>query len=389
MEYTRLGGLTVSRIGYGCYGMSGVYGRRAPEVWRRILQLALELGITYFDAAESYGPAEGILGRELGTDRSRVIIATKVSPGPDGPDLSPQRVVSACEGSLQRLRTGWIDLYQVHFDDPHTPVESTVAALESLKEAGKIREYGIGHLPPDRTAEYLRLGRPVSVLCELSPVAPGALQKLLPLARRHGTAVVAFSCTGRGLLGGAIAADHTFEEGDLRRLDPLFSPDRLAGGLRIRDRLAGIGRPRGTTAVQVGISWVLAQEGVAAALTGPSNPDHLRENACAADRRLPPEVIEEIDRCIGEEMRRVAEAAAGTCRAILSQQLSRQGDRAYGQLLLVAETAAEQGWAEEHELAPLAVRVLRLRSSAAGRYLPELEDVRSELASVVNLPDLR
>lgn len=134
METAQLGCLTVSRLGYGCYAFGGAYGRRDPDVWSRALRLAMELGVNYFDTAESYGPAEEILGRELGARREQIVLATKVGLGPLGkPDLSAARVVAACEGSLRRLGTAWIDLYQVHFDDPHTPVAETVGALESLK----------------------------------------------------------------------------------------------------------------------------------------------------------------------------------------------------------------------------------------------------------------
>lgn len=387
MEYSRLGSLTVSRVGYGCYAMSGVYGRREPGVWRVALRLALDLGITYFDAAESYGPAEQLLGRELASRRSDVVLATKVGIGSaDRPDLSPDRVVAACEESLRRLGTTWIDLYQVHFDDPDTPVAETLGALEALRDSGKIREYGIGHLPLARATEYLEVGRPASVLCELSPVAAGSLQALIPLARRHGAAAVAFSCTGRGLLGKEIGPGHSFEDSDIRRLDPLFSPDRVAGGLRVRRCLAGIGRPLGKTAIQVGIAWVLAQPGVAAALTGPSNADHLKENAGAAGLELPAGVVEAITRFLEEERRRLTEAAVEVCRTVLAQPLSQEGDLAYGQLVLVTDTAAEQGWAEESALLPLVIRILQLRKSAGGVYDPVLEDLRRELAAVIRLP---
>jgi len=387
MEYSRLGSLTVSRVGYGCYGMSGVYGRRDPAVWGRALRLALELGITYFDAAETYGPAEELLGRELGRQRDQVALATKVGIGPEGrPDLSPGRVVEACEGSLQRLGTTWIDLYQVHFDDPHTPVAETVTALEQLKESGKIREYGVGHLPPARVAEYIRLGRPASVLCELSPVARAALDNVLPPARENGVAAVAFSPTGRGMLSGAIRPGHQFEEGDFRRLDPLFSPHRLASGLRIHDQLARAGNALGKTAVQMSIAWVLAQQGVAAALTGPANPDHLRENAGAAGWEVPAGTLESIDRALKEEETRLAKAALEACRGILSRPVTQEGDQGYGELVFLIDTAVEHGWARESAMMPLVLRLMGLRKAQKGQYHPELEEIRLEVARAVGLP---
>jgi aryl-alcohol dehydrogenase-like predicted oxidoreductase len=187
-------------------------------------------------------------------------------------------VLASCEQSLDRLNTDHIDLYQVHFDDPDTPVEETVGALDQLKAAGKIRHYGVGHLPTSRMAAYFATGQVFSALAELSAVARSARKRILLLCREQDVGLIAFSTTGRGLLAGQIGPQTTFEEGDLRRIDPLFQRERLASGLRIAQRFRTLGAQYGKTPAQAAIAWVLAQPGVLCALTGPSTLPHLEEN---------------------------------------------------------------------------------------------------------------
>jgi len=225
LEYATIGALSVSRIGFGCYAMSGVYGAKDPAIWPPLVRAAYELGITLFDTADRYGPAEEILGGSVAPFRDRVVIATKVGVTADGrTDASRTHVIQSCEASLRRLGTDRVDLYQIHFDDPATPVAETVAALEKLRVAGKIVEYGVGHLPAARVREYLQLGRPASALFELSAVARSSAHEILPLIRERGVPGIAFSPTGRGMLTGRFtpgSSRPSFEAGDLRLLDPL------------------------------------------------------------------------------------------------------------------------------------------------------------------------
>src|SRR5690606_12897334 len=141
------------------------------------------------------------------------------------PDLSRKAVITACNASLHRLNTDWIDLYQVHYDDPDTPVEETIAALEALVGNGKIRRYGIGHLPMDRIREYLVRGQVFSGQFELSAVARNTRDDVVPLLRAYNAGLIAFSVTGRGLLTGCYLTKGVFEPGDIRNIDPLFQRD--------------------------------------------------------------------------------------------------------------------------------------------------------------------
>lgn len=165
MNYRECGSLRFSEVGVGCYSLAGVYGRKDLDEFARMIRRAYELGVTFFDTADAYGDAESILGRVVRDFRGAIHIATKVGVVSGASmDLSPARVKRACEESLTRLGTDYIDLYQVHFDDPKTPVEDVVGALEDLVASGKIRHYGVGHLPAEKIARYVEVGRPFSVL---------------------------------------------------------------------------------------------------------------------------------------------------------------------------------------------------------------------------------
>jgi len=184
VEYREHDGFRISEVGLGCYALSGAYGTKDVEEFKRTLRRAYELGVNFFDVAEAYGDAEQLLGEAVKPFRKEVYIATKVGICRGlKPDLSRAYIERACEESLERLQTDYIDFYQVHFDDPDTPVEGTVGALEGLTSAGKIRRYGLGHLPVERVERYFELGKVFSVMVELSAVAWEARERLLPLCR--------------------------------------------------------------------------------------------------------------------------------------------------------------------------------------------------------------
>ena len=151
MECREHNGLRLSRIGVGTYSLSGVYGSKDLEEYGRMIKRACELGVNFFDTADAYGEAEEVLGRLLQPLRGKVIISTKVGvKHQTKANLSYEYIKTACESSLRNLRTEYIDIYNVHFDDSATPVEETIGALEELVKAGKIRKYGLGHLPAAR-----------------------------------------------------------------------------------------------------------------------------------------------------------------------------------------------------------------------------------------------
>ncbi len=388
MNHAQIGSLKVSRVGFGCYGMGGSYGGPEPRAWESQVRLALDLGINLFDTADLYGDAESWLGRWLRPVRSRVAIATKFGVTADGGRAAgAEQVRSACEASLKRLGTDWIDLYQVHFDDPSTPVAETACALADLRREGKIREYGIGHLPAGRVAEYFALRpeaiRPASLLLELSLVAPAGQRELLPHALAAGAAGVAFSPTGRGLLTGAIRAETAFQEGDIRSIDPLFRVGRRRAALALKDRLAAMGGELGLTPAQLAISWVLAQPGIAAVLTGPSSPSHLRENVAAATVKLPAAMLDCLKHLGAETEQAANREAVAEMREVLRAGPGADGRRATGDLLFVMETALGAGLTEEKEIMPLATRLLKLRGDSGPAVGEAREEILLELRKML------
>jgi len=275
-----------SRLGYGCYALAGAYGTKIDGSRAiKLIELAYDLGIRFFDTAEQYG-TEAVLAKAVRPFRQQISIATKVGKAAAKASLTRNQIMASCEASLRRLDTDYIDLFQVHYDDPQTPVEEVVESLELLLAQGKIRAYGVGHLPLAKTKTYLDLGSPATVLAEMNPAALNRYRELHPLQGSHDFDIIAFSVTGRGLLTGTVSAASHFSPGDLRRVDPLFQRNKLESGLRIMEKLAATGRRLGATPAQLAIAWVLSQPGVQIALTGPTNPDHLRENCAALNLKL-------------------------------------------------------------------------------------------------------
>ena len=378
IEYRAHAGDRLSEIGVGCYGMSGAYGEKDPQRFVDVVHRAYELGVTFFDTAAVYGPGEEILGRAVAPFRDDVWIATKVGGGADGkPDCSAGHVLASCDDSLRRLQTDVIDLYQIHFNDPDTPVEETVEALEALKSTGKIRHYGVGHLPLSRMETYFGTGDVFSSLVELSAVSRGARESTIPLCREHGVAVIAFSVTGRGLLTGKIGPEHVFEEGDIRSIDPLFQRERLASGLRVVERLRALGERYGKTPVQVAIAWVLGQPGVVCALTGPSTIPHLEENLGASGWDLPPSELEALERFLEEEEERVRREQLQSVRAILLGELSEE--RAFADLVYVVETLVERDLATEEEIMPAFQKLWSLRGQQDPATLRRMREIQGQL----------
>ncbi len=382
MKYRQAGPWQVSAIGYGCYGLSGAYGGVDAAAYERVILRAIELGVNFFDTAEGYGEAEAILGKVVAPFRDQIIIATKVSGEAGQPDLSAAALRKACEASLKRLNTEVIDLYQVHFDDPHTPVLETVAGLESLVEVGKIRRYGVGHLPIDRVAAYAEAGSLFSVLMELSPVARGAAQALLPLCAERDVAAIAFSVTGRGILSGQYAPNHVFEAGDIRRMDPLFQRERYQSATRVRDYLAELGAAYGCSAVQMGIAWVLAQPGVACALTGTSSLDHLDESLAANQISLDQADLDALESFLDGEDACLAEAQTAEVQRLLHEPLAEAPAQAFIDLVYVMETAVTLGAARQDAVMPAFMELFALRGALdvdAQRKMRAIQQVLREM----------
>lgn len=356
--------------------MSGVYGPKDVKEFKRMIGRAFELGVNLFDTAEGYGGAEEILGEAVKPFRDEILIATKVGiRGGYKPNLSREYILEACERSLKRLQTDYIDLYQIHFNDHTTPVGEVIEALEELAERGRIRHYGLGHLPVEVVKKYCMIGRPFSVLAEFSAASRGSYGELFPLYQRYNLGIIAFSTTGRGLLTGRFKEKPDFEEGDIRRLDPLFQRERYEHGLRVHKKLAELGRRLGKTAIQVAIAWVLNHSGIICALTGPSTIGHLEENVGGSGWVIPHREWQELETYLKREDKWLRMEQKLSIEAILSEPLQKP-QKAFRDLLYAIETAITLNLISEKQMLPIFYELYQLRGKL------DEKEAGSELARI-------
>lgn len=353
-----------SRLGFGCYALGGAYGDKVDSSrGEKLIHLAYDLGIRFFDTADQYGTEE-LLGRATKPFRQEISIATKVGVDSQGKTtLNRAHIIASCETSLRKLDTDYLDLYQVHYDDPGIPVSEVVDTLEVLKTQGKIRQYGVGHLPVEKTRQYLELGKPLTVLAEMNAAALNRYRELRPLQERHEFGIIAFSITGRGLLTGKISEDTQFAPSDLRSLDPFFKRNKLASGLRIKNKLAEVGVNYSATPAQMAIAWVLSQSGVDAALTGPTDPDHLRENCRAMHLSLDPADLEDINKSIQRENQALQVQTLQEIRGIVDGPVNPNPSKAAEDMLYVLEHGIEGELIPYEAGVELFMQVMKLRKS--------------------------
>lgn len=303
MKHVKLGDLDVSRIGLGAMGMSTAYGGpdRDDDESIRTIHRALDLGVTFLDTAEVYGPYrnEELVGRALKGRRDAVVLATKFGmishTGRDGLDSSPASVRAAVDGSLRRLGTDYIDLYYQHRVDPDTPIEDTVGAVAELIAAGKVRHLGLSEAAA-ATIRRAHAVHPVTALqSEYSLWTRDPEESVLPVLRELGIGFVPYSPLGRGFLTGQIRSADELDSGDFRRDNPRFTAENFERNLRSAEEVAAVAAEVGATPAQVALAWLLAKGDDIAPIPGTKRVSRVEENAAADQVTLSPEQIDRLD----------------------------------------------------------------------------------------------
>ena len=285
----------MSAMGLGCMGMSDFYGPRDDAQSLATLRRALDLGVTFLDTADMYGPHtnERLVGRAIQGRRDEVVVATKfgIVRDPSNPTFrgvsgKPDYVRSSCEGSLKRLGVDVIDLYYQHRVDPATPIEETVGAMAQLVKEGKVRFLGLSEAGPD-TIRRAHAVHPLSALqSEYSLWSRDIEAAVLPVCRELGIGLVAYSPLGRGFLSGQIKKFEDLATDDYRRNSPRFQGDNFKRNLDLVRRLEAIAAEKRCKTSQLALAWVLAQGEDMVPIPGTRRIAYLEENAAALDIKL-------------------------------------------------------------------------------------------------------
>jgi aryl-alcohol dehydrogenase-like predicted oxidoreductase len=295
MKYRTLAdGLTVSAIGVGCMPMIREgnirYGHADDDLSIRTIHEAIDLGITFFDTAEMYGPFqnEELVGRAIAGKREGLVIATKFAmrwdgTRPVGVDGSPANARRACEGSLKRLGIETIDLFYQHRVDPDTPIEDTVGGLADLVKEGKIRHIGLSEAGAETVRRAAKVHPIAALQSEYSIWERDVEAEILPACRENGIGFVPYSPLGRGFLAGGIRSLADLPADDWRHNDPRYSAENMPKNLAVVDAITEVAARHGVSNAQIALAWLLAQGDDIVPIPGVKRLETLRDSAGAPD----------------------------------------------------------------------------------------------------------
>jgi aryl-alcohol dehydrogenase-like predicted oxidoreductase len=307
MKHTQLGkhGPRVSRLAFGNWSAGGDWGHVDRAAAIAATREALDLGITLFDTAHAYGfgAAEELLGealqREIRGDRESIVIATKGglrrSDGRTVRDSSRDALRRDLEASLRALGTDYVDIYQVHWPDPATPIAATAETLDTFVREGRVRYVGVSNYDASQMASFQGV-RPIDTVQPSYHLFRRDIeQSTLPFARQQGIGVLVYGPLAHGLLSGRMTTDATFAPDDWRSTSDLFVGETFRQNLAVVEKLAEFAASRQATVAQLAIAWTLANPAVDVAIVGARNPAQIRETAPGADFRLSPQDMAEIE----------------------------------------------------------------------------------------------
>jgi len=308
MKKVNLGseGLRVPAVGLGCMGMSEFYGSSSEAENLRVLDRAAEIGCTFWDTSDMYGPFtnEVLLSKALRSRRDKITLATKfgVSRGEDGSWLGIKGnagyVKSCCEASLKRLKTDYIDLYYQHRVDTQTPIEETAGAMADLVKEGKVRYIGLSEADAETIARAHKV-HPVSALqTEYSLWSRDVEAEILPTVKKLNIGFVAYAPLGRGFLSGAIRSRSDLKPGDWRLENPRFTEEAITANRRLADYIAEIAKEIEATPGQVALAWLLSRDISLAAIPGTRRIERLEENWASQGIILPTEHLQRLNSLI-------------------------------------------------------------------------------------------
>ncbi|HEX8009777.1 MAG TPA: aldo/keto reductase [Casimicrobiaceae bacterium] len=312
MQKRKLGNinLQVSALGLGCMGLSFGYGPATDKQQAiALIRSAFELGVSFFDTAEVYGPFanEELVGEALAPFREQVVIATKFGFDLDpesgkqrGLNSRPQHIKEVAEASLKRLKTDVIDLFYQHRVDPSVPIEDVAGAVKDLIVEGKVRHFGLSE-PGARTIRRAHAVQPVTaVQSEYSLWWRQPEEEVLPTLEELGIGFVPFSPLGKGFLTGAITADTTFDKSDFRNVVPRFTPEARKANQALADLAGQIAAKKKVTQAQIALAWLLAQKSWIVPIPGTTKLARLKENVGAADVGLTAEELRDIESALAK-----------------------------------------------------------------------------------------